>query len=112
MVRCCTLPGARRKRLLGFILEEMAKEYSLVPKRVSRVETPYRRIVTEFPVPESLPTLEKLFEFEPLAMRGQPPVVWNRADGFQVHDAWGNQVDRLVFGSAHHQRGPWPARKW
>lgn len=24
-------------------------------------------------------------------MRGQPPVVWNRAEGFQVYDAWGNQ---------------------
>jgi 4-aminobutyrate aminotransferase / (S)-3-amino-2-methylpropionate transaminase / 5-aminovalerate transaminase len=24
-------------------------------------------------------------------MRGQPPVVWDRAEGFQVHDAWGNQ---------------------
>jgi 4-aminobutyrate aminotransferase/(S)-3-amino-2-methylpropionate transaminase len=24
-------------------------------------------------------------------MCGQPPVVWNRAQGFQVYDAWGNQ---------------------
>jgi 4-aminobutyrate aminotransferase / (S)-3-amino-2-methylpropionate transaminase / 5-aminovalerate transaminase len=24
-------------------------------------------------------------------MGGQPPVVWNRAEGFQVYDAWGNQ---------------------
>ena len=23
-------------------------------------------------------------------MRGQPPVVWHRAEGFQVYDAWGN----------------------
>ncbi len=23
-------------------------------------------------------------------MRGQPPVVWDRAEGFQVYDAWGN----------------------
>ena len=23
-------------------------------------------------------------------MRGQGPVVWDRAEGFQVHDAWGN----------------------
>jgi len=75
----------------SFILEEMAKEYALVPKRVPRVETAYRRIVTEFPVPESIPTLQKLSEYEPLAMRGQPPVVWNRAEGFQVYDAWGNQ---------------------
>ncbi len=69
----------------------MAKEYSLTPKRVPRVETPYRRIATDFPVPESIPILEKLCAYEPLAMRGQPPVVWNRAEGFQVFDAWGNR---------------------
>jgi 4-aminobutyrate aminotransferase/diaminobutyrate-pyruvate transaminase/4-aminobutyrate aminotransferase/(S)-3-amino-2-methylpropionate transaminase len=54
------------------------------------VETPFRRIVTDLPVPESIPILEKLAAYEPLAMRGQPPVVWRRAEGFQVWDAWGN----------------------
>jgi 4-aminobutyrate aminotransferase/(S)-3-amino-2-methylpropionate transaminase len=68
----------------------MAREYSLTPRSVPRVETAHRRIVTDFPVPESLPVLEKLQCFEPVAMRGQPPVVWNRAEGFQVYDAWGN----------------------
>jgi 4-aminobutyrate aminotransferase/(S)-3-amino-2-methylpropionate transaminase len=68
----------------------MAREYPLTPRRVPRVETPFRRIVTEFPVPESIPILERLAAFEPLAMRGQPPVVWHRAEGFQVYDAWGN----------------------
>jgi 4-aminobutyrate aminotransferase/diaminobutyrate-pyruvate transaminase/4-aminobutyrate aminotransferase/(S)-3-amino-2-methylpropionate transaminase len=46
--------------------------------------------VTKLPAPESIPVLEKLYEFEPRAMRGQPPVVWDRAEGFQVYDAWGN----------------------
>lgn len=69
----------------------MAKEHSLSPRSVPRVETAYRRIVTDFPVPESIPVLERLCEYEPLAMRGQPPVVWNRAEGFQVYDAWGNR---------------------
>jgi len=68
----------------------MAHEYDLVPKRVPHVETPFRRIATEFPVPESLAILRKLQEYEPVAMRGQPPVVWHRAEGFQVYDAWGN----------------------
>src|SRR5215467_9837768 len=68
----------------------MAREFDLTPKRVPRVETPYRRIVTELPVPESLPALERLYQYEPVAMRGQPPVVWDRAEGFQVYDAWGN----------------------
>jgi len=58
----------------------------LVPK----VETRYRRIVTKMPVPGSLQTLEALRKYEPIAMTGQPPVVWDRAEGFQVYDKWGN----------------------
>jgi 4-aminobutyrate aminotransferase/diaminobutyrate-pyruvate transaminase/4-aminobutyrate aminotransferase/(S)-3-amino-2-methylpropionate transaminase len=65
----------------------MAKDYSLIPRRVPRVETMFRRIVTDFPVPQSLPILQKLGAYEPVAMRGQPPVVWDRAEGFQVRDA-------------------------
>ena len=68
----------------------MAREYDLTPQRVPRVKTRFRRIVTDIPVPESLPIFEKLQRYEPLAMRGQPPVVWDRAEGFQVYDAWGN----------------------
>ncbi len=69
----------------------MAREYSLTPAPVPRVETPFRRIATAFPVPESIPTLETLSRYEPIAMRGQPPVVWDHAEGFQVYDRWGNQ---------------------
>jgi 4-aminobutyrate aminotransferase/diaminobutyrate-pyruvate transaminase/4-aminobutyrate aminotransferase/(S)-3-amino-2-methylpropionate transaminase len=47
-------------------------------------------MVTDFPVPESIPTLQTLHDFEPVAMRGQPPVVWDHAEGFQVYDRWGN----------------------
>src|SRR5512133_4002125 len=70
--------------------------------------TRYRRIETQLPVPESIPILEKLYEFEPRAMRGQPPVVWHRAEGFQVFDAWGNQwIDwssGVLIANAGHGR--------
>ena len=68
----------------------MAKDFGLAPRSVPRVETKLRRIVTDLPAPESLPILETLRHWEPLAMRGQPPIVWDRAEGFQVHDAYGN----------------------
>jgi len=68
----------------------MAREFDLTPQPVSHIERPLRRIATKLPVPESLPILEKLQRYEPLAMRGQPPVVWRRAEGFQVFDAYGN----------------------
>ncbi|MBI4875275.1 MAG: aspartate aminotransferase family protein [Acidobacteria bacterium] len=68
----------------------MAKEFDLTPKRVPRVETELRRIVTEIPAPQTVPILERLFSLEPLAMRGQPPIVWDHAEGFQVWDMAGN----------------------
>jgi 4-aminobutyrate aminotransferase / (S)-3-amino-2-methylpropionate transaminase / 5-aminovalerate transaminase len=68
----------------------MAKEFSLTPKHVDHVSTPFRRIVTDIPAPESIPILQKLHDYEPVAMRGQPPIVWDHAEGFQVYDAWGN----------------------
>ncbi|QOY85972.1 aspartate aminotransferase family protein [Paludibaculum fermentans] len=64
---------------------------SFTPRPVPAVETQFRRIHTQFPVPESLPILQKLHDFELRAMAGQPPVVWDRAEGFQVYDAWGNK---------------------
>jgi len=66
------------------------KEFDLTPKETEKIDTGLRRIVTPFPVPESIPMLEKLRRFEPVSMRGQPPVIWHRAEGFQVHDRWGN----------------------
>jgi 4-aminobutyrate aminotransferase-like enzyme len=69
----------------------MGKEFSLVPRTVPRVETPFRRILTPVPHPESLVTLEKLRRFEPQSMRGQPPLVWDRADDLFVYDKYGNQ---------------------
>src|SRR5258708_38117361 len=69
----------------------MARDFALTPKRVPRLETPSRRVVPELPGPQSLPVLERLYQYEPVAMRGQPPVVWDHAEGFQVYDAYGNQ---------------------
>ncbi len=88
--------------------QAMAREFTLVPRAVERVETRFRRIVTPLPHPESVATLQKLYEFEPRAMRGQPPVVWQRAEGFQVSDAWGNQwidwTSGVLIANAGHGR--------
>jgi 4-aminobutyrate aminotransferase/diaminobutyrate-pyruvate transaminase/4-aminobutyrate aminotransferase/(S)-3-amino-2-methylpropionate transaminase len=62
----------------------------LQPRPVARVETRYRRIVTDLPAPASIPVLERLEKYELRAMGGQPLVVWDRAEGFQVYDASGN----------------------
>ncbi len=69
----------------------MGKEFSIVPREVPRVETKYRRIVTPIPHPDSIATLEKLRGFEPQSMRGQPPIVWDRAEDIFVFDKYGNR---------------------
>ncbi len=68
----------------------MQKTQDLTPRKVPIVRTKYRRIVTEIPVPESVPILEKLRRYEPQSMGGQPPVLWDRAEAVQVYDRWGN----------------------
>jgi len=69
----------------------MGKEFSIVPREVARVETKYRRIATKIPHPDSLATLEKLRTFEPMSMRGQPPIVWEKAEDIFVFDKYGNR---------------------
>ena len=85
----------------------MAK-YSLEPVDVPRVRTRYRTIRTRLPVPQSLPIFKALEESESTTMMGQPPVVWHRAEGFQVHDRWGNRwIDwssGVIISNAGHGR--------
>lgn len=67
------------------------KTFALRPKDVQKVKTRYRRIATPIPVPESIPILKDLRKYEPISMTGQPLVVWDRAEGCQVYDKWGNK---------------------
>jgi 4-aminobutyrate aminotransferase-like enzyme len=68
----------------------MSGEFPRVPQPVPEVTTKYRRIVTNLPVPQSLPTLARIERYEPRSLLGQPPVVWDRAEDFQVYDGYGN----------------------
>ncbi len=88
----------------------MAREFDLTPRSVPRLETKYRRIATDLPAPASLAVLETLQKYEPVAMRGQPPILWDRAEGFQVYDASGNcWIDwssGVLITNAGHGRQP------
>jgi len=65
--------------------------YNFEPVEVPKVTTPYRTICTKLPVPESLEIFKQLEQSEPVSMMGQPPIIWDRAEGFQVYDKWGNK---------------------
>ena len=78
----------------------------LNPKEVPGISSKYRRIVTKLPVPETLPMFEELRKYEPRSMGTQVPIVWDRAEGFQVEDGYGNRwIDFtsgiLVANSGH-----------
>ncbi len=88
----------------------MAGKYSLKPVEVKKIETKNRKIVTKLPVPESIPVLESLFKYEPVSMQGQPPIVWEKAEGFNVYDAYGNKwIDWssgvLITNAGHAHEG-------
>ena len=68
----------------------MAK-YNLTPVNVPEINTKYRTIRTKLPVPESLKIFQSLAESEPVSMMGQPPIIWDNAEGFLVSDRWGNR---------------------
>ena len=62
------------------------------------VKTRFRRIATPIPVPESIDLIRRLREVEPQSMAGMVPIVWHRAQGFQVRDPYGNQWIDLSSG--------------
>lgn len=65
--------------------------FSTTPRTVPKVNTKYRKIATKIPVPQSLKTLKMLDRYESTSMHGQLPIVWDRAEDFQVYDSWGNK---------------------
>ena len=82
------------------------KEFPLTPEETQPVDTANRRIATALPVPESVPTLQRLRDLEPRSMGGQPPVIWDRGEGCRVFDPYGNMwldfsAGVLVAASGH-----------
>jgi len=86
----------------------VGKTHYLKPKLVKKVDTPYRRIVTKIPVSDSMKILKDLRKYEPNSMTGQPPVIWDRAEGIQVYDKYGNMwldwSSGVLVASAGHGR--------
>jgi len=83
--------------------------YDLTPVDVPKIETRYRSIKTMIPVPESLPIFESLKLTEPRSMSGQPPIIWDKAEGCTVSDRWGNRwIDWssgvLITNAGHGRR--------
>lgn len=72
-------------------MSDQDRPFSLIPVDVPHVETKHRRIGTKIPVPESLDILNRIAKYESSNVMDQLPVVWDRAKGHTIHDAWGNR---------------------
>ena len=73
------------------------------------VETPFRKIATPLPAPESESVLADHELYEALPVGGQPPIVWDHAEGFHIYDVAGNKwIDFtsgvLVTNSGHGRK--------
>ena len=64
--------------------------FSLDPLIVSKVETKHRKIVTAIPAPGTKDILLRLGKVESRSMHGQLPLVWDKAEGFNIFDKFGN----------------------
>ena len=68
----------------------MGYQFSQIPVGVPHVHTKYRQIRTAVPAPGTESILLDLERYESRSMHGQLPIVWDRAEDFQVYDAYGN----------------------
>lgn len=84
------------------------RSFSMTPRNVPKVHTKYRRIATQIPAPASIPVLKDLRQYEPVSMTGQPPILWDHAEGVQVFDNAGNMwldwSSGVLVASAGHSR--------
>jgi 4-aminobutyrate aminotransferase/diaminobutyrate-pyruvate transaminase/4-aminobutyrate aminotransferase/(S)-3-amino-2-methylpropionate transaminase len=71
-------------------LDGLLHSCRMQPEACAPLETPWRRIQTALPVPESMELLKRTDQLTPAVNCYQPPIVWDRAAGFQVFDAYGN----------------------
>ena len=69
----------------------MGKEFDTTPQNVPHIDTKYRTICTPVPHPDSIRHIELSRLYEPLSMRGMPPIVWERAEDISVYDGHGNR---------------------
>ncbi len=86
----------------------MAKEFPLVSVEVEPVSTQYRKVSGFIPNQQTIAEIEKLRQAEAQSMRGQPPIIWDRAEGINVYDAYGNMwldfSSGVLITNAGHSR--------
>jgi len=65
--------------------------FSRTPINVPNVETQHRSIKTPIPPPGTKDIITKLELYESRSMQGQMPIIWDRAEDFNIYDKYGNK---------------------
>jgi len=61
-------------------------------KKASKISTKYRKIMTEIPAPDFIPLFKEMRKYEVSDIcTHELPLIWDKADDFQVYDKWGNK---------------------
>ena len=68
----------------------LTDRYAEPSREGTSIETKHRRIATAIPAPETRPVLKASRELFAKVNLYQPPIVWERAEGYQVFDCAGN----------------------
>ena len=66
-------------------------EFSRISTDVKGVKTKYRNIKTSIPAPGTDELLKRLEKYESRSMQGQIPIVWQKAEDFNIFDHVGNK---------------------
>ena len=61
------------------------------PQNIQRIQTEHRKISTPLPSSGTENLLSELEQFESRSMQGQIPIVWDRAEDFNIYDKSGNK---------------------
>lgn len=69
----------------------MGYTFSRKPVAVPPVQTAHRRIHTPIPAPGTESVIRRLEGCESRSMQGQMPLIWDRAEDFNVYDRQGNK---------------------
>ena len=66
-------------------------KFSRVPIKVPKVQTKHRSINTSIPAPVTDEIIKVLEQYESRSMQGQIPIIWDRANDFNIYDKHGNK---------------------
>lgn len=66
-------------------------KFSTTPVMVPHVDTNHRIIRTPIPSPGTQEILSRLEQYESRSMQGQMPIIWDRAEDFNIYDKHGNK---------------------